>query len=234
MATLHMQLDFPVLKGPLGPSNSTICPRTAPKRPPKAPLCTLAADDSPKPKTDHILGYVAQNAVLSAPNPPATTHFWWFPPLKIALRATTSSKRAKNTCFGIPCGPGSFLKKVIFLHPVDLVDPFWHPPLWVTSCSLPQPTGPRFLGVGYCFGTKNGSKMGQKWLFPKMIPHHLGCLNKWNESILSPLQAILAPSKVTKCLDNGLFWDKKWVQNGSKMGFSKNDPTPFGVPKQVK
>ena len=36
MATLHMQLDFPVPKGPLGPSNSTICPRTAPKRPPKA------------------------------------------------------------------------------------------------------------------------------------------------------------------------------------------------------
>ena len=43
------------------------------------------AADSPKPKTDHILGYVAQNAVPSAPNPPATTHFWWFPPLKIVL-----------------------------------------------------------------------------------------------------------------------------------------------------
>ena len=37
MATLHVQLDFPVPKGPLGPSNSTICPLTAPKRPPKAP-----------------------------------------------------------------------------------------------------------------------------------------------------------------------------------------------------
>ena len=29
-------------------------------------------------------------------------------------RATTSSKCAKNTCFGIPCGPGSFLKKSNF------------------------------------------------------------------------------------------------------------------------
>ena len=37
MATLHMQLDLPVPKGPLWHSNSTICPRTAPKRPPKAP-----------------------------------------------------------------------------------------------------------------------------------------------------------------------------------------------------
>ena len=63
MATLHMQLDFPVPKGPLGLSNSTICPQTIPKRPPKAPeLCTLASN-SPKPKTDHILGYVAENAI---------------------------------------------------------------------------------------------------------------------------------------------------------------------------
>ena len=29
-------------------------------------------------------------------------------------RATTSSKRAKITSFGIPCGPRSFLKKVFF------------------------------------------------------------------------------------------------------------------------
>ena len=29
-------------------------------------------------------------------------------------RATTSSKRAKNTCFGIPCGPRSFLRKKNF------------------------------------------------------------------------------------------------------------------------
>ena len=63
-------------------------------------------------------------------------------------RATMSSERAKNTCFGIPCGRGSFLKKVIFLHLVDLVDPCWHPPLWATSCSLPQPTGPRYGGLG--------------------------------------------------------------------------------------
>ena len=32
----------------------------------------------------------------------------------------------------------------------------------------------------------------------------------------------------------GLLWDKKWVKNGSKMSFPKNDPRPFGVPKQVK
>ena len=31
------------------------------------------------------VGYVAQNSIPSAPHPPAPTHFWWFPPLKIAL-----------------------------------------------------------------------------------------------------------------------------------------------------
>ena len=35
-----------------------------------------------------------------------------------------------------------------FLHPVDLVDPFWHPPVWATSCNLPQPTRPKNGGLG--------------------------------------------------------------------------------------
>ena len=88
MATLHMQLDFLVPKGPLGPSNSTICPQTTPKRPPKPPEFVHIGRQDPTPNTDHMLGYVAPNAISSAPNPPATTHFWWFPPLKIALPDT--------------------------------------------------------------------------------------------------------------------------------------------------
>ena len=64
----------------------SIRPRTAPKKGPQEhhKLCTLAAD-SPKPKTNHIMGYVAQNAISCTPNPPATTHLQWFPPLKNAL-----------------------------------------------------------------------------------------------------------------------------------------------------
>ena len=46
--------------------------------------------------------------------------------------------------------------------------------------------------------------------------------------------ALFGPSKIPECLENGLFWDKKWIKNGSKMCFSKNDLGPFGVPKQVK
>ena len=46
--------------------------------------------------------------------------------------------------------------------------------------------------------------------------------------------ARFGPSKIPKCLENGLFWDQKSIKNGSKMCFSKNDPGPFGVPEQVK
>ena len=39
--------------------------------------------------------------------------------------------------------------------------------------------------------------------------------------------------KIPKCLENGPFWDQKWVKNRSKMRFSKSDPGPFGMLKQV-
>ena len=84
MATLHMQLDFPALKGPLGTSSSTICSTKARKGPKNLPNSGTLAADSAKPKIHHILGYVAQNAILSAPNPLATTHFWWSLRFKIA------------------------------------------------------------------------------------------------------------------------------------------------------
>ena len=40
--------------------------------------------------------------------------------------------------------------------------------------------------------------------------------------------------KIPKCLENWLFWDKKWVKNGSKTRVSKPHPRPFGVHKRVK
>ena len=198
MPTLHMLLDFPVpMKGPLGPSDSTICPRTAHKRPPNPyKLCTLAAD-SPKPKTDHILGYVAQNAILSAPNPPASTHFWWFPPLKFALTyAQTPVPRPSRLRQAARGSRKRWVAK------------------WVNKVRQVQ----------------------KKDFFSKMILDHMECQNKCFQRVLSswwPVLALLNLEK-PKGLENGLFCDQKWVKNGSKMCFSKNDPTPFGVPKQVK
>ena len=99
------------------------------------------------------------------PRSPFSRHFGT---LGRPKRATTSSKCAENISFDIPCGPRSFLKKIIFLHPVDLVDPFGHPPLWATSCSLPQPTGPRYGGLGVGEGNFEGWKPpkvgGCRWI----------------------------------------------------------------------
>ena len=38
--------------------------------------------------------------------------------------------------------------------------------------------------------------------------------------------------KLPKCLENGPFWDQKWVENESKTRFSESDPGPFGMLKQ--
>ena len=38
--------------------------------------------------------------------------------------------------------------------------------------------------------------------------------------------------KIPKCIENGPFWDQKWVKNGSKTRFSKSDPGPFRMLKQ--
>ena len=79
VATLHVRLDFPVSTSSLRPSNSMICPGNGPKRPPEAPNA-----DSHKPRIGHISGYMAQNVIPRAPTPPATPHFLWSPPLRIA------------------------------------------------------------------------------------------------------------------------------------------------------
>ena len=46
--------------------------------------------------------------------------------------------------------------------------------------------------------------------------------------------AHFGPPKIPKCLENGLFWDQKWLNSGSKTHFSKPHPRPFGVQKRVK
>ena len=63
--------------------------RETPPNGPKKPqnVCILVVV-SLKPRLGHILGYVAQNTILRAPSPPATTHLWCFPTLRIAQTDT--------------------------------------------------------------------------------------------------------------------------------------------------
>ena len=39
--------------------------------------------------------------------------------------------------------------------------------------------------------------------------------------------------KIPKCLENGPFSDQKWVKKGSKVHFSKSDPGPLGMVRQM-
>ena len=63
---------------------------------------------------------------------------------------------------------------------------------------------------------------------------HVECHKKVFLPRFALVVARFGPPKIPKCHENGLFWDKKWVKNGSKLYFCKNDPRPFQVPREGK
>ena len=76
------------------------------------------------------------------------------------------------------------------------------------------------------FETIKGSKM----CFSKNDPGAFGVPKQVKCAHFEPIVSHLGLSKVTKCLENGLFWDqKRWVKS-----FSTIFLRPFGVPKQMK
>ena len=190
MATLHMQLDLPVPKGPLGPSNSTICPRTATKRPPKAPAFVHIGRRQPQTKNRLYLGLRCSKRDFRRSLQPPTfggfhTSKWPSPTPRppylgpvgcgklqeVAQRGgcqnwSTRSTRCKKRLFS----------KMILDHMECQNKCFWRV-LSSWWCVLALLKSPNALKMGY-FGTKFSSKMGQKCVFPKMILDHLGCFNK--------------------------------------------------------
>ena len=74
---------------------------------------------------------------------------------------------------------------------------------------------------------------GKKIIFSKVVPRPLGMLKQVFLGRFEPVVARLGPWKIPKYLENGPFWDQKWVKNESKMRFFKNDPGPFMMLKQV-
>ena len=70
-------------------------------------------------------------------------------------------------------------------------------------------------------------------IFSKVVPRPLGMLKQAFFGRFEPVVARFGPWKIPKCLENGPLWDQQWVKNGSKTRFSKSDPGPFGVLKQV-
>ena len=76
---------------------------------------------------------------------PFSRHFGIFHGPK---RASTGSKRPKNTCLSIPSGPGTPLEKMIFFDPGTLVDPPLAPTVRGPGCPPAAPSDHWYGGLG--------------------------------------------------------------------------------------
>ena len=92
------------------------------------------------------------------------------------------------------------------------------------------PASPRTMGAN---GGSTGVPGAKKMIFFKVVPRPLGMLKQVFLARFERVVARFGPWKIPKCLENAPFWDQKWVKNGSKTRFSKSDPGPFGMLKQV-
>ena len=171
-----------------------------PKKAPKSPKICAMCTSTPKPRTGRILGYVAQKRIPRAPGPPATPHFCGFqasespnetrrPPYQWSLGAAggPASPRTVGANVGSTRVPGS--TKIIFSkvvpRPLGMLKQVFLGRFEPVVARLGHGKSQNALKMGR-FGTNNGSKMGQKRVFPKVIPNHLGCSNECFEPVLSP------------------------------------------------
>ena len=80
---------------------------------------------------------------------------------------------------------------------------------------------------------RRGPTVGPPGIFFKVVPRPIGMLKEVFLAHFKPVLTCFGPWKNPKCLENGPFWDHKWVKIGSKTCFPSSDRRPFGVPKQV-
>ena len=73
-------------------------------------------------------------------------------------RATTGSKRPKNTCLSIPSGLGTTLEKMIFVDPGTLVDPPLAPTVRGLAGPPAPPSDPWYGGLRVSLGDSNAWK----------------------------------------------------------------------------
>ena len=174
-------------KGTLGPSNSTICPRNRPKRRQKAPKTAQCA---PAPRN--------QERAVS-----------WVTWLKNEFRGHLVHPQ-----------PPTFYGPQASESPNETRRP---PYQWPVA-------SPRTVGANRGSTSVPGAK---KKIFSKFVHRPLEMLKQVFLGRFEPVVARFGPWKIPKCLENGPFWDQQCVKNGSKTRFSKNDPGPFSMLKQV-
>ena len=180
-------------KGPLLPSNSTICPRNGPKRRQKAPK---TAQYAPTPRN--------QERAVS-----------WATWLKNEFRGHLVHPQ-HPTVYGFQASES----------PNETRRPQYQ---WSLGAAG-GPASPRTVGAN---GGSTRVPRAKKKIFSKVVPRRLGMLKQVFLGRFDPLVARFGPWKIPKSLENGPFLDEQCVKNGSKTRFSKNDPGPFTMLKQV-
>ena len=115
-------------------------------------------------------------------------------------------------------------------HPSESPERTPRPPYQWSLGAAGGPASPRTVGANS--GSTRVAR-AKKIIFSKVVPRPLGMLKQVFLGRLEPVVAQFGPWKIPKCLENGPFWDQKWVKNGSKTRFSKSDAGPFGMLKQV-
>ena len=79
-------------------------------------------------------------------------------------------------------------------------------------------SGPRTVGANGGSTRVPGAK---KIIFSKVVPRALGMLKQVFLARFEPVVTRFGAWKIPKCLENGLFWDQKWVKMGQKHIFPK-------------
>ena len=193
VATLHVRLNCLLTNSSFLPSGSTICPRNGPKTAKNGLNVRYLCQTGPKPRTGRILVYEAQNRIPGELIPPATPPFLSFRSLRIAQRdaytpvpvvtwwsPTTAQPAHREGQRWVHRGPlgrkKRFFSKLFLDHlgwSIKYFEAVWSPWWRVMGHGKSQ----NALKMGR-FKTKNGSKMGEKRIFAKVIVDHLGCSNK--------------------------------------------------------
>ena len=70
--------------------------------------------------------------------------------------------------------------------------------------------------------------------FPKDSFGLFGVHKRVGWAHFEPMLSNFGFSQGRKGLESGVFWEHKWLQNGSKPWFSKNDPSHVVVQKRMK
>ena len=79
------------------------------------------------------------------------------------------------------------------------------------------------------FRTTNGSKVGQKCIFPKVILDPFGMIKQVFLARFEPVVTRYGRWKIPKCLENGPFWDQKLGKVAKFIGYGRAVKMPMAL-----